>query len=315
MCIIADIVKSVDETKIVCCHVGYVIGNNNPVLPGQLVVYSASVGNLAQTNAFILPVYNPGNDTSKIIPLDFSLLRSFITDIGNIYEKWYPTKRPGNLTRNASTSYNVKLPVSRVGNYNFSVVPSKNDFELVDKSVLKISDDALVSIKVHNDNYSFVVYQFYATGLLDVEPFGYVCPSFNEQIIVPTIHGHPHEGMTDLGTGYVPNMYINFGSNSFEDHAEYDHVIYALIKTDHDKSKINHEDVKDFNRVLREVKKDYNNNDVRLFVPLNCVYKKEIINGLHENRNLLITPYKTEFLNDIVQSPVLPPSIYSNPSM
>ena len=92
MCIIADSIKDVSKTKIACMQTAYSFDNGQTIIPAQLVVYSANVDSSTNNNAFILPIYNPGNDHRTIIPLDFSKLTNFFTDLEKIYDRWFPEK-------------------------------------------------------------------------------------------------------------------------------------------------------------------------------------------------------------------------------
>ncbi len=67
MCIVADSVIEVAKTKIACFQVGFKI-ENSEIMPSQLTVYSAEIDSTTESNALILPVYNPGNDILKLFP-------------------------------------------------------------------------------------------------------------------------------------------------------------------------------------------------------------------------------------------------------
>lgn len=296
MCIVADDVNDVSKTKIGTFHVGYSLKKGD-IIPAQLVVYSANVDSLAKTNAFILPVHNPGNDPSKIIPLDFSDLSDFFVQLDFIYDKWFPKrstmKNSFNDSRSFCLSNDSMLEVHRVGDYKFSIVPTKRDMHRINTSQLSISPTANDAVNVHSDDYSFIVYQFFEKGKLDIAPFAYLCSSYNEKsFIIPTIHGHPHS------SGYSNYAPIN-GSNSFDNSAEYDHTIYSFIKSEGN-SNVNSGDVKKIHRLFKKVLTDYQNRSIRIFCPSNFIPGKIEIKNYARNRNIFINESGHSFINDLV---------------
>lgn len=302
MCICADTVNDISKTKIASFHVGYSLDSGKTIIPSQLIVYSAMVDSVSKSNAFILPVHNPGNDPKKIIPLDFSRLPDFLTNTKNIFERWYPEE---NILFSYSTNTfemknNSYLPVHKVGDYQFSIMPTKYDFDRVDKSKLNINPAAQVSIDAHPDEYSFIVYQFFQKGKLDVTPFGYLCkPSTENTMIIPTIHGHPHENLPDVGIKYIPNMFINY-KPKFEDYADFDHEIYGLVKITENNGKINKKDNKDIDNLLKKIECDYLNRHIRLYAPKNFSPQKIKIKGNKINRNMEINPFGYKIMDDLV---------------
>jgi hypothetical protein len=314
MCIVATSVGEVSSTKIVSFHVGYVMEgyteptesqNINPT-PAQLIIYSAKVENKALTNAFILPVYNPGNDSNKIIPVSLQNLPNIIEDIDNVFSRWYP--QPKLLSASYSNSFgdgpaSNKLEVFYVDDYKFSIMPRGYDFKRLDQTKLNISQEATIAIDQHSLDYSFIVCQFDKPGKIEVKPFGYLCPAHtSESMIIPTIHGHPHDffGM-NVGMGYIQNMFVNYKSN-FEDKSHFDHEIYALIKTSDETqmvTKSTHTDVVDLDRIIRKIKTDYMFRPLRIYVPKNFYPKKISLHNKLPNRNLYIDVNKENFLNDL----------------
>ena len=301
MCIIADNVKSVDNTNIAVFHIGYnLTGSVNDIIPGQLVIYSATVDSLANQNAFILPVYNPSRKTDLIIPLDLSAQDDFFKVLNLIYDRWFPKR----LTKSYSESWDSSngfeaqsyLPVHKVGDYKFSIMPHKSDFNRIDQSQLYLNPTAKVSIDIHSDDYSFIVYQFYKRGKLEITPFGYICPSYQstDTLFVPTIHGHPHEM-------FSPAVYSHM-KEGFEQNASYDHVIYAVVKcTETDKKNIipKKNDIVDLDHLLRKIKTDYLNRNIRMWLPKCFVPKKINIKNHEPNRNFIIDLSRSDFLYDL----------------
>jgi hypothetical protein len=179
MCIIADSVGDVSKTRIASFHTAYTLDGGKTIIPSQLIVYAANVDSNTATNAFILPVYNPGNNYQKIIPLDFSKLPDFFSNVNEIFDRWFPSKNWADRTLsspNGEFAIENILPVHKVGDYKFSIMPSKMDFNRLDRSQLNISSTAKIAIDVHSDDYSFIVYQFYQKGRIEITPFGYIGP-------------------------------------------------------------------------------------------------------------------------------------------
>lgn len=308
MCIVADNIKNVSKTKIASFHVAYTLDGGRTIIPAQLVVYSANVDSNTQSNAFILPVYNPGNDFRKIIPLDFSKMPNFFIDLKNIYDAWFPQSTPNAdslYLQSGHTNNCDLLEVHKVGDYKFSIMPSKIDFNRLDRSQLNISPAAKIAIDMHSDDYSFIIYQFFQRGQIEITPFGYLCEPYKEcEMIVPTIHGHAIDNTPTVGFGYIPNMYVSYKSD-FEDTAEYDHEIYTLVKKKILQNTINKENVTkkenviDIDRLLRNITTDYMNRKLRIYVPKSFVPNKIIINGYNNNRNLLIKTDGYTFIRDL----------------
>lgn len=323
MCIIADNVNDVSKTKIASFHIGYIINNNNIVVPGQLVIYSAAVDSTVATNALILPVYNPGNNPDKIIPLDLSHLPNLFDDIDNVYDKWFPKNKGFGMSNgDVYLAYNSKsLPVHKVGDYKFSIMPSKADFARIDQSQLNISPDAKVSINVHPDNYSFIIYQFYQKGKVDITPFGYICkPCAEHSMVIPTIHGHPHNSnMLMSGSRFSPplsssrldfepdGINSHLGSNFspvghnavFDDKADFDHDIYTLVITENTKP-VDRSDLIALDNIVKKISLDYLNRNIRIRIPSQFVPNKIKVIGYKPNKNMFVDKDGFSFINDLV---------------
>ena len=339
MCIVADIIRDVSNTKIACFHVAYKNSNNSnnsnlDPQPIQLIVYAADIDSVAKTNGLILPVYNPGNDVKKIIPLDLSEYGYFFSDVKEFYSKWYKDdvkQLSYSMTNCARSSY--PLEVHKVGDYKFSLMPSKKDFDRLDRSQLNVNPAAKASINVHSDDYSFVVFQFYDVGKVEITPFGYLSPFAGDNtMIIPTIHGHPEpSGLNGMGGTSLANAFRqstdhhhvnNFrndemasvktafnllsGNESptdlkfwFETEAVYDHEIYLLFKdpksTVTDKSSL----VK-MNHILKKINTDYQGNNIKLFVPKNFIPRKIVIKGLKPNSNIKANVNGHMFCRDLI---------------
>lgn len=308
MCIVADVSNDVSETKIVSFHVAYNFSGEK-ITPAQLVVYSANIDSATSTNALILPVYNPGNCVNNIIPLDFSKLSNFIEKIDRVYEQWFPKKQYRSLN-NYSSGYNSlsKLEVHTVGDYKFSIMASKQDFDRINTNELNINPAAKMAVNVHTDNYSFIIYQFYKAGKVEVTPFGYLCrPIADDKMILPTIHGHPHNvGAFNLSGEYygtVNQTYENSqpSNENFENFADFDHEIYTLIKSSKNKQ-INVNELID---IVKDINKDYRSRNIKIYLPRNSSVNKITIKGNKKNRNLICSEDNYTFVDDIVNQSML----------
>ncbi|AVL95052.1 hypothetical protein ma666 [Moumouvirus australiensis] len=307
MCIVADEVDDVSSTKIASFHIAYKLENSPEVIPAQLIVYAANIDSQAESNALILPVHNPGNDYKKIIPLDFSQMEKFFDDISKIYDKWFP--KPMTRSLAYTNGYHIEndslLEVHTVGDYKFSIMPSKIYFNKLDTKQLNVNPMAKAAIDAHNNDYSFIVYQFYNKGKVQVTPFGYICQSHGpDSMIIPTIHGHPHSrsGMGLSGFEQISNFtpIENIHSTDFENEADYDHVIYTLCKNNLTKCLVAEEDVSYMNRVVKKITEDYMGRNIKIYIPKSFIPNMIKISGKKINRNLLIDINKKYFLYDLV---------------
>ena len=303
MCIIADNVKEVSNTKIVSFQTAYTLDGGQTVIPAQLVIYSANINSDVNSNALILPIYNPGNDYQTIIPLDLSDLPDIITNISNKFNTWFPTREKLLWSQSDSfseNSYSANLQVFTVGDYKFSIMPSKLDFNRLDRTQLHINAASKVAIDVHSMDYSFIVYQFFQRGKLEVTPFGYICQSYGtNSMIIPTVHGHPHDNFTStLGGSPLPSVYVNYKSD-FENESSFDHEIYAVVKSPEPIENVTKSDVVDLDRIIRKIKTDYMKRNIRIYMPNNIIPKKITLSGVKPNRNLYVGLDGDRFVQDL----------------
>src|ERR1700747_818267 len=168
MCIVANTVDDVKATKIACFQVKCLIdGVENDYL---LTIYNAIIMTQNSSNALILPVYNPTNNVHNIIPLDMSDNEFIFQEMRGYFDKNYGRATKGVLPNANNSHVSIDLlKVFNVGNYKFSIMSNKNDFNRINKQELNIADEARTSINAHNMNYSFIVYQFTGSGY--IEPF------------------------------------------------------------------------------------------------------------------------------------------------
>lgn len=286
MCIVADQVKSVSKTKIASFMIKAGLDQSEKEIY-QLVIYSANIDSVVNKNALILPVYNPGNNPNKIIPLDLSEMSDFFDKLDALYNR-------SNNSNSFGVTYScncASLPVHRVGNYKFSIMPSKEDFVRLNTSELIVDPAARVSIDVHSNNYSFIVYQFYQKGYIDITPFGYLCKPYKDhQMIIPTIHGHP-DNCIAFNRHYIDR-------NVFEDVSEYDHVIYTLI----DKSNGQENDpefIPKVAKLLSIIKKDYLGRSIAMAIPKSYTKKVITLKDTYKNRNIRNDISGFLFMNDL----------------
>jgi|SRR5579872_763027 len=303
MCIIADDVKQVEKTKIVSFQTAYTLDGGKTIIPAQLVIYSTNLESNVNSNAIILPVYNPGNNYQNIIPLDLSELPGIITDISTKFDSWFPPVRQPKWSLNdtfAEDRETDNLQIFTVGDYKFSLMPSKLDFNRLDRTQLHVNPISKVAIDVHSMDYSFIVYQFTQRGKLEITPFGYICPSYGaNSMIIPTIHGHPHDNfMTNMGGAPLQSVFVQYKSD-FENEADFDHEIYALIKSPQPVDNIGKIDVVDLDRIIRKIKTDYMKRSIRIYMPNNFVPKKIMLNGYKLNRNLYVGLDGDQFVKDL----------------
>lgn len=286
MCIVADQVKSVSKTKIASFMIKAGWDQSEKEIY-QLVIYSANIDSVVNKNALILPVYNPGNNPNKIIPLDLSEMSDFFDKLDALYNRSNNSKSFG-VTYSSNS---ISLPVYRVGNYKFSIMPSKEDFVRLNTSELIVDPAARVSIDVHSNDYSFIVYQFYQKGNIDITPFGYLCKPYKDhQMIIPTIHGHP-DNCIAFNSRYIDR-------NIFEDVSEYDHVIYTLIDKS-DGQKNDPEFIPKVAKLLSKIKKDYLGRSIAMAIPKSYTKKVITLKDTYKNRNIRNDISGFLFMNDL----------------
>lgn len=296
MCIVADSVNDVSKTRIFSSHVGFTINDNGEKVFAQLIVYSANVDSIVDQNAFILPVYNPGNDINAIIPLDFSNVITFMDDIDTIFARWRPMTKEMKLGNDKYFCDNEKnnLPVHIVGDYKFSVMPSKYDFSRINTSELYVRPEAKISIDVHSNDYSFIIYKFFKRGKVTVTPFGYLCPPVNDySMMIPTIHGHPG--------GNNVTRFPMMPYTDFEQKADYDHTIYVIVKDNNKTGNITrNNDKRDISLLLRKVQYDFLGRKIKMYIPNQIIPVEYKITGFTDNRNLIMYGNQYKFLHDLV---------------
>lgn len=301
MCIIADSVESVSKTKIACVSVAHSYDNGKTIIYGQLIVYSANINSITESNAIILPIFNPGNDINKIIPLDLSLCTDFFEEIDKLFMSMNPYKNSSNEFRSLSYSSHDYLPVHSVGDYKFSIMSSKIDFNRLDRSQLNIHPTSKKSIDMHNDNYSFIVFQFYKRGNIDISPFGYIkINEDNDKLFVPTIHGHPDTIAHNYNSKYSS---LSYNEADFDNMANYDHTIYSFVRNTNPDMIDNSYSlpvIVKLNNIFKKITKDYLNQKIKIYVPKLAIMRKNKLDGNYQNRNIIVDCDGYNFLNDLI---------------
>lgn len=184
MCIIQGDTKSVADTEIFC----FPSANGRD----QMTVYSNAVSmhTNSNNNAMILPVPR-GSERFSVIDM------SRDSDMFQKIESCFPQKR------SLSDGF---LAVERCGSYQYSLVPSINDFDRVDPNAFRLSPDVRQLFLQHYPRgYAFLVCKIMENQKF--HPVGYVHPlPVGGELFVPTLHYHQ-------GQSHAP---------------DWDHSIYVL---------------------------------------------------------------------------------------
>ena len=186
------------------------------------------------------------------------------------------------------------LPVYIVGDYKFSVMPSKYDFSRINTSELYVRPEAKNSIDVHSNDYSFIIYNFFKRGKVNITPFGYLCPSVNDySMMIPTIHGYP-------GGNNVTRLPM-MPYTDFEQKADYDHTIYVIVKDNNKTGNMTRDNVKQYiSLLLRKVQYDFLGRKIKIYIPNQIIPVEYKITGFTDNRNLIMYGNQYKFLHDLV---------------
>lgn len=290
MCIIASEVNDVSQTKIISFNVGYSYDNGKTIVPSQLVIYSADIDNIKQSNAIILPVYNPTHNTNLIIPLDLSKLPKIFKSVDNIFKRWFiPQMTFSNATNSSGYEKKNYLEVKKAGNYKYSILNTANDFDRINPNELSVSQHARTVINYHSNEYSFIVYQFAGMGKIEVEPFGYLSPlGQSESMIIPTTHGHPHQ-QTDMTNFFnrIPDFRFN-AKNEFEQMSDFDHMIYIICKSETYGEGATPKDATDLKHLLKAIDTDSDGIKINIYPPKIFVPKMLNLKGKFANRNIIV---------------------------
>lgn len=186
MCVIQGDTKSVADTEIFC----FPSANGED----QVTVYSNAVSmhTSSNNNAMILPVPG-GADRFSVIDL------SRDPDMFNKIDSCFPQKRSlssdGLGATNAAQCAGGYLAVKQCGSYQYSLVPSIDDFARVNPRVFQLSPDIRQLFLQHYPRgYAFLVCKISENKKF--HPVGYVHPlPTGGKLFVPTLHFHQgHEG-------------------------------------------------------------------------------------------------------------------------
>ena len=313
MCIVANEVEDVSNTKIISFNVGYSYDNGKTVTPSQLVIYGADIDNISKSNALILPVYNPSHDTNLIIPLDLSKVPDIFESVGDIYKRWKlvePTYSMNSKSFSANDSEKGYLSVKKAGDYKFSILNYASDFDRINPNELTINKHAKISVDMHTNEYSFIVYQFSGVGNVEIAPFGYLCQlgqsGKSDSMIIPTIHGHPHVS-ADPSSFFnrIPDFRFN-AKNEFEQMSDFNHKIYVLCKsTEYGRMQSygvipNKTDATDLKHLLKTINTDYMGLQITIYPPIIFTPRLLKLDGKLANRNIKIDgEFGHSFLYDL----------------
>ena len=177
MCIIAEEIESVSNTKLFC--------GLNQDKTRQLTVYSNDVNSVG-TNAMILPVTNP----ESIEFHDLTEYEDFFEDCQNCF--YNPTKS-FNYSNDAMRCFDCddSLKVFDVGSYQVSVANNLNDLKRVNTNVFTISNklDQMLSKFYSASHFGFIICTL-KKGNHNYHPLAYSHNVYKNKPFLPAIHYH-----------------------------------------------------------------------------------------------------------------------------
>jgi hypothetical protein len=209
MCVILGKVATVAKTKLLVA----------PSLGGarQLTVYANAVTSLVRGNAMVLPVPHP----ETLAFHDLSGYATLFDDCAACFERPLPRSIPDGARRSAAGS-RPALAVVTVGSYHASVVPSLDDFDRLDASLLRVPANvgALLAATYAGRPFGFIVCAL-REGAAAYHPFAYShALETAGTLFVPTLHAHEHEhGDGDGADG---------GGRGGKARADWDHTIHVV---------------------------------------------------------------------------------------
>jgi hypothetical protein len=182
MCIIAEEIESVKNTKIFC--------GLSEDRQRQIVVYANEIANLASLNAMILPVLNPE-----------SIQFHDLTDYKEIFHECSLCFKSKNMKfgmRSKSNNFVLDcddeddcLDVIDVGSYSVSVAPTLNDLKRVDESIFTMDPDLEETLGhvYKNSSFGFIICAL-KPGNQEYHPLAYSTDIYQNKVFVPTLHYH-----------------------------------------------------------------------------------------------------------------------------
>lgn len=208
MCIFANTVESVSNTRIAVCP-----------LPGgalQLTVYENKAFTSTPNNAMILPV--PwGPQGVKLINMQG--YPGFWDDLELYFPQYTSVGFGGGANfagKGSGWGMKAPLPVHQFGGYKCSVVPSIDDIDRINTTVFTLPEDIKQLLGEHYaQGFGFVVCLF--DGRIEGHPIAYIShtlPSGN--LFIPTMHEHGEEE-TQWPTG---NPWTSDGLRSSDKHTD-----------------------------------------------------------------------------------------------
>jgi hypothetical protein len=293
----------------------------------QITFYAADITateNHKTRNTFILAVYNPGNDASKIIPLNGTKLvekGDFFDDLESKCGDFDPWELESKGLDYLEEEL-IEVKMEKVGSYQFVVAPNKEWFKTHKINGFPLNEHSMKSINVHSIDYSFLLASFdEPEGQSKLEPFIYLSPVYkNNKIFFPTVHGHPAED----------NSKVAFENKEKFDHHLYASVILSELETNQNvathsnkkqktqKSLIaewiepSKKSVEFLNDWFKTITEDYKGNPMKIISLENITILNYEIIGSHLNRNFCSSrkpdfkfdeydsPWNFEFVHDLV---------------
>lgn len=171
----------------------------------QLTVYANKVQTQFVNNAMILPVPYPR--TVKLH--DLSQYRDIFEDCSKCFSSPLMRQSFANSVLNDSMKSRNILEVYRCGSYQVSVVPSHNDFDLLNRNYFQLNPlVGSILKKYYNSNFGFIVCKLREGSEEKYHPLAYSHQIYkNNLMFVPTRHHH---------------------SDYEEKRSHYDHNIYSI---------------------------------------------------------------------------------------
>jgi hypothetical protein len=218
MCIIANRIISVKDTKLFC--------GTNADKTRQFIVYANNVNNPTLNNVMILPVWNP--DTVEFH--DLSGYKDLFENCNGCFENMMLGRGKMTLSNNSANCFGMgkgHLAVSTVGSFQASIAPTLADLNRADPNVFNITQDAKNCLaKNYANGFGFIICKL-ATGKKEYHPFAYSHKIDGGKVFIPTKHFHIHE----MGpVSFMSRQFDNgLDENAYAD--DWEHEIYLYNVT------------------------------------------------------------------------------------
>lgn len=185
MCLIAEQIKSVKNTKILCAL--------NADKSRQIVVYANEINNISNNNAMILPVLNPQS-------LKFHDLSNYVNIFDDCAKGFYNITNEDTYRSKSSDCANQTLKVFDVGSYSVSVALTIDELKLVDSTVFTLSKDFEGTLRsvYKNSAFGYIICAL-KSGEKLYHPLAYSNDVYESKVFAPTLHYHVHDGKPGFG--------------------------------------------------------------------------------------------------------------------